>query len=86
MDDNFKEILGKVKIIVAEVLNVDEQEIHAHTKFIDDLGAESLDFITLLMEFEDQIKDSIPEEDAKLFVTVGDAVNYILKKAPVHNG
>ena len=76
--ERFDKTFDRVKAVVAEVFNSDENELNLETKFIDDLGAESLDIITLLMEFEDTFDKRIPEEDAEKLVTVGDAVNYIM--------
>ena len=76
--ERFDKTFNRVKEVVAEVFNSDESELTLETKFIDDLGAESLDIITLLMEFEDAFDKRIPEEDAEKLVTVGDAVKYIM--------
>ena len=74
----FDKTFTKVKAVVAEVFNSDEKELTLETKFVDDLGAESLDIITLLMEFEDAFDRKIPEEDAEKLITIGDAVEYIM--------
>ena len=79
--ERFDKTFDRVKQVVAEVFSSDESELTLETKFIDDLGAESLDIITLLMEFEDAFDKRIPEEDAEKLVTVGDAVNYIMNMA-----
>ena len=73
-----EEILDKVKKLIAEVLNIDAEKINAGSKIIDDLGAESLDIVTLLMEFEDTYQMKIPDEDAEHMLTVNDAVDYIM--------
>ena len=79
------EIFAKVRKVVAEVFKVEESRISLQTKFMDDLKAESLDIITLLMEFEDAFDKRIPDEDAEKLVSVEDAVKYIMtveEKAP----
>jgi acyl carrier protein len=72
------EVFAKVRMVVAEVFKVEESQISMDTKFIDDLKAESLDIITLLMEFEDAFDKKIPDEDAEKLLTVKDAVEYII--------
>ena len=79
------EVFAKVRKVVAEVFKVEEGRISLQTKFMDDLKAESLDIITLLMEFEDAFDKTIPDEDAEKLVSVEDAVNYVMtmeEKAP----
>ena len=79
------EVFAKVRKVVAEVFKVEESQISLQTKFMDDLKAESLDIITLLMEFEDAFDKRIPDEDAEKLVSVEDAVKYIMsmeEKAP----
>jgi acyl carrier protein len=70
-------ILEKVKEIVAEQLGVDEEEVVPEASFIDDLGADSLDIVELIMALEEEFDMEIPDEDAEKIVTVGDAVEYI---------
>jgi acyl carrier protein len=72
------EIFSKVRKVVAEVFKVEESQITLQTKFMDDLKAESLDIITLLMEFEEAFDKTIPDEDAEKLLSVQDAVNYIM--------
>ena len=67
--------------IIAEVLNVDEDEITMETTFVDDLGADSLDIVELIMGLETEFDIEIPDEDAEKIATVGDAVNYIKERA-----
>jgi acyl carrier protein len=74
----FDEVYQKVKEVIAEVFVVDQEELSLETKFVDDLGAESLDIVTLLMEFEDAFDRRIPDEDAEKLVTIGNAVDYIM--------
>lgn len=71
------DIFGKVKDIVVEQLGVDEEEISEQASFVDDLGADSLDIVELVMALEEEFDLEIPDEDAEKIVTVGDAVNYI---------
>ncbi len=75
------EILGKVKTVVAEKLNVGEDQVTEDAKFVEDLGADSLDQVELIMALEDEFSLKIPEEDAEKLLTVGSAVDYVLKKA-----
>ena len=72
------EVFAKVRKVVAEVFKLDESQISLQTKFMDDLKAESLDIITLLMEFEEAFDKRIPDEDAEKLLSVEDAVKYIM--------
>jgi acyl carrier protein len=72
------EVFAKVRKVVAEVFKVEESQITLQTKFMDDLKAESLDIITLLMEFEEAFDKTIPDEDAEKLLSVQDAVNYVM--------
>lgn len=74
MDNN---IFEKVKSIIVEQLSVDESEVTPESSFVDDLGADSLDIVELIMAFEEAFGMEIPDEDAEKIVTVGDAVRYI---------
>ena len=69
----------KLKKIIAEVLNVDEEEITMETTFVDDLGADSLDVFQIIMGIEEEFDIEIPNEEAEKIVTVGDAVEQIKK-------
>ena len=69
--------LEKLKKIIAEVLNVDENEITMETKFVDDLGADSLDVFQIIMGIEEEFDVSIEAEDAEDIVTVADAISKI---------
>lgn len=80
MEDTKNEIFLKVRKIISEVLNLDESKIDNKSKLVDDLGAESLDIITLLIEFEDKFNRKIPEEEAQKIVYVSDIVDYIEQK------
>lgn len=76
-----KAIEEKVIGIVSEQLQVPKEEVAADKSFIDDLKADSLDVVELVMEFEDEFKITIPDEDYEKIKTVGDAVKYIQEKA-----
>jgi len=70
-------VAEKVKKIIIEQLGVNESEVTPEAKFIDDLGADSLDIVELIMAFEDEYGIEIPDEDAEKIETVGDAIRYI---------
>ncbi|NIR49491.1 acyl carrier protein [candidate division KSB1 bacterium] len=70
----------KVKEIIVEQLGVDENEVTESASFIDDLGADSLDTVELVMAFEEEFDIEIPDEDAEKLTTVGQAVEYLEKK------
>jgi len=72
---------AKVKQIIAEQLGVDEAQVDASASFVDDLGADSLDIVELVMAFEEAFDLEIPDEDAEKITTVKDAVAYIDAKA-----
>ena len=72
----------KVKQIVAEQLGVDEGEVTPSASFIDDLGADSLDTVELVMALEEGFGMEIPDEDAEKITTVKDAINYIEAHLP----
>ena len=67
----------RVKKIIAEQLGVNEAEIKTESSFVDDLGADSLDTVELVMEFEEEFDINIPDEDAEKIQTVGDAIKYV---------
>ncbi|MCI5516432.1 acyl carrier protein [Roseburia sp. MUC/MUC-530-WT-4D] len=69
----------KLKAIIVEVLNVDENEVSMESTFIDDLGADSLDVFQIIMGIEEEFDIEIPNEEAEKIVTVGDAVEAIKK-------
>lgn len=71
----------KVKSIIAEQLGVKPEEVTPTASFIDDLGADSLDTVELVMAFEEEFGIEIPDEDAEKITTVGDAVKYIEEKS-----
>lgn len=70
----------RVMNIVCEQLGTSRDKISLETSFINDLGADSLDTVELVMEFEDEFQINIPDEDAEKIQTVGDAVKYIQEK------
>jgi acyl carrier protein len=74
-------IEAKVVEIVSEQMGVDKAEISRDTSFINDLNADSLDTVELVMEFEDEFDTSIPDEEAEKIQTVGAAIDYIVKVA-----
>ncbi len=74
------EIADKVKKIVVEQLGVNEDQVTPEAKFIEDLGADSLDQVELVMALEEQFGAEIPDEDAESLTTVGAAIEYIEKK------
>jgi acyl carrier protein len=67
----------RVKDIIVEQLGVEEDEVSAEASFIDDLGADSLDTVELVMAFEEEFNIGIPDEDAEGISTVQDAIDYI---------
>lgn len=71
------EIAEKVKKIIVDRLGVDESEVTTEASFTNDLGADSLDTVELIMEFEKEFDTSIPDEDAEKIQTVGQAIAYI---------
>lgn len=76
----FLEIFDRVKELAVEQLGVDAEEVTPEASFVDDLGADSLDVVELVMAFEEEFGLEIPDEDAEKIRTVGDAVNYIKEK------
>ena len=71
---------ARVKKIIAEHLDADEDKITSNASFTDDLGADSLDQVELVMAFEEEFDIEIPDEDAEKLNTVGDAVKYLEDK------
>ncbi|MBI5492281.1 MAG: acyl carrier protein [Deltaproteobacteria bacterium] len=72
---------NKVKKIIIDQLDVTEDEVTPQASFVDDLGADSLDTVEMVMAFEEEFSIEIPDEDAEKIKTVKDAVDYIQKKA-----
>ena len=73
--------LNKIIDIVANNLDVDKEKITTDAKFIDDLGADSLDTVELIMQFEEDFSLDIPDEDAEKIQCVQDALDYIIKNS-----
>jgi acyl carrier protein len=73
------EIMDKVRGVIVEQLNVEEDDVTEDAAFIDDLGADSLDIVELVMALEEEFGISIPDEEAENIKTVGDAVSFIDK-------
>lgn len=72
---------SKIKAIIAEQLGVKPEEVTPNASFVDDLGADSLDTVELIMALEEEFNIEIPDEDAEKMKTVGDAIKYIEEKA-----
>ncbi len=77
---NKEEILSKIKSVVSEKLNVGEDQITLEATFVEDLGADSLDQVELIMALEDEFELKIPEDEAEKLTTVGSALNYVTEK------
>src|SRR5579862_6440886 len=75
-----QDVLNRVKKVTVEQLGVKEEEVTEAASFQEDLGADSLDVVELVMAFEDEFGIDIPDEEVGEIKTVGDAVNYITKK------
>lgn len=73
-------VFDDVKEVVVEQLNVNPEEVKAEAKFIDDLGADSLDVVELVMALEEKFGCEIPDDEAEKILTVGDAISYIESK------
>jgi acyl carrier protein len=74
-----EELLKKIKAIVADKLSISEDQVTEEASFIDDLGADSLDTVELVMALEDEFDLDIPDEDAEKMTTVGKAIDYVLE-------
>ena len=75
------DIAARVKEIIVDKLGVDESEVTAEASFTNDLGADSLDTVELIMEFEKEFNIGIPDDQAETISTVGDAIKYIEENA-----
>ncbi len=80
------DVANRVKEIIAEQLMVDLEEITEESTFVDDLGADSLDRVELIMEFEEEFGIEIPDEDAEKISTVGEAIAYIERRLAERSG
>lgn len=78
------EIEAKVKQAVVEKLGIEESKVTDEASFINDLGADSLDTVELVMKFEEEFEIKIPDEDSEKIMKVGDAINYIAEKVGVN--
>lgn len=67
----------RIQEIIADKLSIDVEEVTLDSSFVDDLNADSLDIVELIMALEDELDLEIPDEDVEKFVTVGDVVNYL---------
>ena len=74
------DIAARVKEIIANELGVEIEKVTDKASFVDDLGADSLDTVELVMAFEEEFEIEIPDEDAEQMLTVGDAIQYLGKK------
>ena len=75
------DIASRVKAIIVDKLGVDEKEVTPQASFTNDLGADSLDTVELIMEFEKEFNIAIPDDQAEKISTVGEAISYIEKNA-----
>ena len=75
------DIASRVKAIIVDKLGVDESEVTPEASFTNDLGADSLDTVELIMEFEKEFNISIPDDKAEAISTVGDAINFLEENA-----
>ncbi|HLS88881.1 MAG TPA: acyl carrier protein [Sphingobacteriaceae bacterium] len=73
-------ILQRIRSIIVDQLGVEEEEVKPEASFIDDLGADSLDLVELIMALEEEFGTDIPDEDAERINTVGDAIEYIRER------
>ena len=74
------DIESKVKDIIVEQLSVNAEDVNPDAKFVEDLGADSLDLVELVMAFEEEFDLDIPDEDVEKMSTVGDAIEFIKEK------
>ncbi len=78
---NKEQVFDKVRQIIVDQLGVDEEEVTSEASFIDDLGADSLDIVELIMALEEEFGLEIPDDEAEKISTVSDAVEYIRENA-----
>jgi len=81
-----KTIEEKVKDIIVEQLGVNPEQVTPQASFIEDLGADSLDIVELVMAFEEEFSVEVPDEDAEKLQTVGDVISYIKERAKTVGG
>ena len=75
-----EEVLARLKEIITDRLDVEEDQIVPEATFVEDLGADSLDIVELIMGIEEELDIEIPDEDAEKLTTVGEAINYAASK------
>ncbi len=80
-----EEVVSKLKGIVANRLDVEEDQVTEEKSFVEDLGADSLDIVELIMGIEDEFGIEIPDEDAEKLTSVGEALKYTLEKIDVED-
>jgi acyl carrier protein len=80
---NLEEVQAKLKEIVMDRLNAEEEQIKPEASFVEDLGADSLDIVELIMGIEEEFDIEIPDEDAEKLTTVGEAMSYVKTKLGV---
>ena len=78
-----EEVVAKLKAIVSDRLDVEEDQVTPEKNFVEDLGADSLDIVELIMGIEEEFEIEIPDEDAEKLTSVGEAMNYTLSKIGV---
>ena len=71
------DIESRIKAIIADQLGVSEEEVKPEARFIEDLGADSLDIVELIMAMEEEFETEIPDEEAEKILTVGDTIEYV---------
>lgn len=76
-----QQVEQKVRTIIAEQLGISEDEVQRESTFIEDLGADSLDIVELLMALEEELNMDIPDEDAESMRNVGDLIDYLVSKS-----
>ncbi len=80
-----EEVVAKLKAIVSDRLDVEEDQVTPEKNFVEDLGADSLDIVELIMGIEEEFEIEIPDEDAEKLTSVGEAMNYTLSKIGVED-
>ena len=82
---NLEEVQAKLKEIVMDRLNAEEEQIKPEASFVEDLGADSLDIVELIMGIEEEFDIEIPDEDAEKLTTVGEAMDYVKVKLGIED-
>ncbi|NLV82677.1 MAG: acyl carrier protein [Synergistaceae bacterium] len=82
---NMEEVQAKLKEIVIDRLNAEEDQIKSEASFVEDLGADSLDIVELIMGIEEEFDIEIPDEDAEKLTTVGEAMDYVKVKLGIED-